>query len=91
MKDFVLEFVGVHTDGHFDNDGAPTEPGDPGVNGRRQIMQFSFDTDDSPGGPSNIASDMRARLTEGTVLLHDAETYLAWLEKTAQRIRKNLR
>ena len=91
MKNFVLEFVGFHTDGHFDTDAERTEPGDPGFNGKRQVMQFAYDTDDCPDGPSSIASDMRARYSEGTVLLHDAEAYLIWLKKTAKRIKRNLR
>lgn len=88
MKEFVLEFVGPHTDGHFDRD-ANVAPDGVGFNGRRQIICFMHDVDAAPDGPENIAEASRERLVDTgiVVLLHDADTYRAWLEKSAERMR----
>lgn len=91
-RSFVIECVGKHTDGHFDRDSNVAADG-VGFNGKRQIMEISIDTDLSPQALENIAEGMRIKHlpADVEVLTHDAATYLAWLERTAERVRKGMR
>ena len=89
MKSFVLEFVGKHSDGHFEHDLANSKGQSVGFNGKRQIMEFAVETDASALA---IAEGMRKRLDSRQedieVLLHDRDDYLAWLENQVKRIKK---